>query len=141
MIQPSPENGQNIPHDVDPTDIEQLLGMFGMGEKGFGEEDEVNNAHDETLLTAIQTGDAIGFHNELLDRLRESRSELDKVRRVRGEEYVSTDPNFNYKLGKVVGFELALNGLGIFIKAQAADQAGDIDKALQAIIEEDTPLQ
>jgi len=141
MTQPSPENGQHLPHDVDPTDIEQLLGMFGVGEKSFGEEDDRRSTHDETLRTAIQTGDAIGFHNELLGRLKESRAELDKVRRVRGNEYVSVDPNFNYKLGKVVGFELALNGLGLFIKAQAADQAGDIDKALQAMIDEGTPLE
>lgn len=69
----------------------------------------------------------VALHNELVEELNADQKKLDAIKRVQGEEVAKDDPTFNYALGRVVGFEMAVSGLHAFLVTEEADQAGLLD--------------
>ncbi len=78
-------------------------------------------------LSGIPVENLVALHNELVGELNVDRQKVDVIKQIKSEEYVRNNPNFNYLLGRTVGFGIALDGLHAFIVAQSADQAGLLD--------------
>ena len=66
----------------------------------------------------ISTDELAALHNELVDELNDARANVAAFKDVKGGDEALESPNYNYALGKVIGFEDAVHAIHTFIEVK-----------------------
>ncbi len=118
---PESPHGPGLGSNRNLSDIIQA--MLDKGDKE--QTKEVANA-----ILSVPTDELVGLHNELSAELQEDRKKLAQIMNQSPDDLYN-NPDFNYKLGKVIGFEVALRGLEAFVKFRGAEQSGEFKELLE----------
>lgn len=84
-----------------------------------------NERPQQSEQSEFSTTPLLDFYNALVQELEQERADVKAMRQEKGPEAIQSDVAYSYRVGHVVGFELAVDALRAHIIAQAVEERGE----------------